>query len=113
MAVHQSFMLKNESIFTQISLFRETKETQETMDAVMLRVLHHNKLKRLRSISLYDGCFISMNVVRQLTYCCPELTAFSFLQFDGIEIADVERLKAEVAAKNMDVKVHCLETLDL
>jgi len=97
----------------QISLFRETKETQETMDAVMLRVLHHNKLKRLRSISLYDGCFISMNVVRQLTYCCPELTAFSFLQFDGIEIADVERLKAEVAAKNMDVKVHCLETLDL
>jgi len=97
----------------QISLFRETKETQETMDAVMLRLLHHNKLKQVRSINLYDGCFISMPVVRQLTFCCPALTAFSFLQFEGIEIAEVERLKAELATKNLDIKVHCLETLDL
>ena len=83
------------------------------MDAVMLRLLHHNKLKQVRSINLYDGCFISMPVVRQLTFSCPELTAFSFLQFEGIEIAEVERLKAELATKNLDIKVHCLETLDL
>ena len=105
--------LKTKSQHVQISLFRETKQTQETMDAVMLRLLHHNQLKEVRSINLYDGCFISMPVVRQLAFSCPELTAFSFLQFEGIEIADVERLKAEVAAKNLDIKVHCLETLDL
>lgn len=106
-------VLSSAADIRQISLFRETKQTQETMDAVMLRLLHHNQLKQVRSINLYDGCFISMPVVRQLAFSCPELTAFSFLQFEGIEIADVERLKAEVAAKNLDIKVHCLETLDL
>ena len=36
------------------------------------------------SISLYSGCYVSIQMVRKLTLECPKLTFFSFIQSEKI-----------------------------
>ncbi len=75
--------------------------------------MQFNKLLHMSSLNLYSGCFVSMPVIRLLTFSCPRLTFFSFLQYEGIELAEVDELRAEVAAKNLNIKLCCLELFDL
>jgi hypothetical protein len=95
----------------QISLLNMSHRSP--MDSAVLRLLQYNKLQHVSSVNLYSGCFLSLPIIRQLTYGCPRLRGFSFLQFESIDLADVDELRAEVTAKNLDIKLCCLELFDL
>jgi hypothetical protein len=47
--------------------------------------------------------------LRRLIFGCEKLTSFSFGQSETLDINDVERLTLEVANKNLDIKLCCLE----
>ncbi len=82
------------------------------MDAAFERLLGRGRLRRLESLQLYSGCFLSLAVIRRLVLspsACPRLRSLSFLQFEAIETADVEALRAEAVAGNLDIKICCLE----
>lgn len=81
------------------------------MDAAVSRVMQHNKLTDLISITLHPGCYVSMPVVRSLTYGCPALSSFSFPMLEDADLSYVEALKTEVTAANLDIKLCCLEVL--
>ena len=95
------------------SLVHPTLSTfRPTLDSSFSRLLHLGLLRRLRTLNLYGGCFLSLPVLRRLALCpqdCPRLTSLSFLQFEGIEAADVEAMRAEAANANLDIKICCLE----
>lgn len=82
-------------------------------DSALLKLLQHNQLKELQTLNLYSGCYVSMPLLRQFTFQCPKLNNLSFLQYDNIETAEVEAFRVEITAKNMDIKLCCLEMLDL
>lgn len=79
------------------------------IDAAVQRLLQTNRLERLKTLSLYTGCMVTMPVIRQLMFGCPELTSFSFLQHEDMDQAEVDALRAEVVRKNLDIKLCPLE----
>ena len=84
-----------------------------SMDSAMLRVLSCNMLEYVAGINLYSGCFLSMELIRRLSFGCPRLKCFSFMQANTVDISDVERLRVEMARKNLDIKLCCLEMFDV
>ena len=86
--------------------------SRQSMDPAWTRILASNKMARLTSVSLYSGCYVSISMVRKLTLECPKLTFFSFIQSEKVEVAEVERLRLEVARKNLNVKLCCLEMFE-
>ena len=84
-----------------------------SMDSAMLRVLSCNRMEYVAGINLYSGCFLSMELIRRLAFSCPRLKCFSFMQANNVEISDVERLRLEMARKNLDIKLCCLEMFDV
>ena len=102
-----------------LSAFKVTKmslmnmSSRMCMDAAWHRIFAVNGLVRLQSLSLYSGCFVSIAMVRKMAFDCPKLTFFSFIQSENIELAEVERLKLDVAKKNLNLKVCCLEMFDV
>jgi len=86
--------------------------SRQSMDPAWTRILASNKMTRLTSVSLYSGCYVSISMVRKLTLECPKLTFFSFIQSEKVEVAEVERLRLEVARKNLNVKLCCLEMFE-
>lgn len=83
------------------------------MDLTVMRLFQNNPLASLSNLSLYSGCFLSMSVIRQLVFDCPQLRALSFLQSETIDIAEVDELKAEVVKRNLNISLCCLELYDL
>ena len=81
-----------------------------SMDSAMLRVMGFNKMESVTAITLYSGCFISLEVIRKLALECPRL---SFMQFENVDVLDVERLRIEMAGKNLDIKFCSLEMFDV
>lgn len=96
---------------TKLSLLNMTQRM--AMDQALNRVMQSNKLSKVATISLYSGCFLSMDLVRRLTFLCPKLTVFSFIQSENVDLAEVERLRLEVSAKNLNIKLCCLEMFDV
>ena len=116
--LHVSGRLWNHNVILPLFLSRAHKITQVSllnmnyrgpMDGAMLKLLQHNKMLELTSLTLYNGCYLTMGVLRRLIFDCPKLKLLSFLQFDGFEIGDVEALKQELETQNLDIKLQCLE----
>lgn len=121
-SVHISGRGWNSRIVLPIVLMSATKiaklslmnmSSRMSMDPAWTRILSMNHLEHLTSISLYSGCYVSISLVRKLTLECPKLTFFSFIQSESIELAEVERLRLEVARKNLNIKLCCLEMFDV
>ena len=83
-----------------------------SMDQAMSRVLSCNTLSSVAYINLYSGCSLSLVLLRKLIFDCPKLTGFSFIQPEGLDLSEIERLRLEVAKKNLDIKLCCLEMYD-
>ena len=105
-AILPMFLSKAHKI-SQISLLNMSY--RGPMDATMLKLLQHNKMLELTSLTLYNGCYLTMGVLRRLIFDCAKLKLLSFLQFDGFEMADVDALKQELESMNLDIKLQCLE----
>ena len=84
-----------------------------SMDSAVLRLLSCNKLEYATAINLYSGCFLSMEIIRRLSFSCPRLNCFSFMQSNNVDMSEVERLRIEMAEKNLDIKLCCLEMFEV
>lgn len=104
-------MLMSATKLTKLSLLNMS--SRMSMDQAWNRVLEVNKLSQMASISLYGGCFVSMALVRKLTLECPRLSFFSFIQSENIDLAEVERLRLEVASKNLNIQFQVLEMFEV
>ena len=51
--------------------------------------------------------------MRQLALRCPNLSFFSFIQSENMELAEVERLRLEVSKRNLNIKLTCLEMFEV
>ena len=83
------------------------------MDRALAKVLQTNKLCQVTSISLYSGCFLSLDLLRKLIFDCEKLSSFSFSQSETLDLNDVERMRMEIAAKNLDIRLCCLEMFNI
>ena len=99
------------SKITKLSLLN--MGSRVNMDASWNRIFSSNKLLHLCSISLYSGCVVSVVLVRKLALECPNLTFFSFIQSENMELAEVERLRLEVSKRNLNIKLTCLEMFEV
>ncbi len=79
------------------------------LDPSVIKVLSLNGLTRLQSLFLNYGCAVSMPMVHRLAFDCPRLSLFSFILTETMEVAEVERLRLDVARKNLNIKLCCLE----
>ena len=100
-------VLTSATKITKLSLLNITFKA--SMDKSFVKVLKSNKLSNIVSINLDSGCFLSIELLRRLIFGCEKLTSFSFGQSETLDINDVERLTLEVANKNLDIKLCCLE----
>ena len=83
------------------------------MDRALAKVLQTNKLCHVTNISLYSGCFLSVELLRKLIFGCERLTSFSFSQSETLDLNDVERMRIEIGAKNLDIRLCCLEMFNI
>jgi hypothetical protein len=82
-----------------------------SMDNAWHKILSTNKLSNMSSIDFYNGCFVSMPLVRKLTLDSAKLVAFTFIQSESIDLSEVEILRLEVTKKNLNIKLCCSENV--
>jgi hypothetical protein len=104
-------VLSHATKVNKISLLNMTQRA--AMDRALAKVLQTNKLCHVTSISLYTGCFLSIDLLRKLIFGCEMLTSFSFSQSETLDLNDVERMRIEISSKNLDIRLCCLEMYNL
>ncbi len=74
------------------------------MDDIFAPLLDAKLLVQLKSLALYGGCFLSIDMLHHLVLSsvCPNL---SFLRVHGINWQDIQDLWPEVGLKHLDIRI--------